>query len=268
MSAAAAVSPWAARRRRAEELRERYPFAAELLTLYLALVPVQEDAGRRARESPPAPRGAAVVGGGERCCPRSSRRPARPGPPALRDGRPRRPAGEWALAGWLAGEELDPVDRYLARATLGPVLEALGEQAGAACARDGTGTPACPRCGGPPQLSCLAASGEALVNGPRSLLCARCATSWTCSRSVCPACGETQDARLEGVRRAMARAGVGRRRGHGDDGPGVPAPAHRRVLDLQPLPDRGRHGTRRAARSPRSTSWPPCRSTSTPPTRA
>jgi formate dehydrogenase maturation protein FdhE len=103
-----------------------------------------------------------------------------------------------ALAGWLGGAELDPVGRFVARATLRPVLEALGERAGAACAPQLNGGPGerCPRCGGAPQLSCLAASGESLVSGPRSLLCARCGASWTCSRSVCPACGEREEARL------------------------------------------------------------------------
>jgi formate dehydrogenase maturation protein FdhE len=102
------------------------------------------------------------------------------------------------LAGWLAGAELDEVDRYLARASLGPVLEALGEQASAACApeHDGEEGELCPSCGGLPQLSWVASSGDALVSGPRSLLCARCTSSWSCSRSVCPACGESEEAQL------------------------------------------------------------------------
>ena len=75
------------------------------------------------------------------------------GPPALREAARSRHAagtGEDALAGWLAGAELDPVDRYLARASLGPVLEALGERAGRACAGrtdDGDGA-VCPCCQG------------------------------------------------------------------------------------------------------------------------
>jgi hypothetical protein len=36
-------SPWAAHRRRAEVLRERQPFAAEVLAVYLALLDVWED---------------------------------------------------------------------------------------------------------------------------------------------------------------------------------------------------------------------------------
>ncbi|HEX7300328.1 MAG TPA: formate dehydrogenase accessory protein FdhE [Solirubrobacteraceae bacterium] len=195
------VSPWADRRRRAEELRDRHPFAAELLTLYLALLPVQEDAWGAARESAPdpddLPRWAAagilpaVVGATVAAGPVTLGEAART---RLAEGA----AGD-LLAGWLAGEELDQVDRYLARASLGPVLEALGERAGAACTPedDGEGRQLCPSCGGLPQLSWVASSGDALVSGPRSLVCARCHASWSCSRSVCPACGESEEARLE-----------------------------------------------------------------------
>jgi hypothetical protein len=195
-----ATSPWRARRLRAEELRARHPFAAEVLTLYLALLDVQEDAWSAVRESPPRPeelqRWAAA-----RILPAVAQTTVASGPAALAEAVPScltGGAGIDALAGWLAGAELDPVDRYLARASLAPVLEALGEEAGAACTRergveDGL---LCPCCGGRPQLSFVAASGEALVTGRRSLLCARCGSSWDYTRSACPACGETDDGRL------------------------------------------------------------------------
>jgi len=193
------VSPWAGRRFRGEELHDRHPFAAELLTLYLALLPVQEEAWSRARESPPGPAELPqwVEAG---VLPAVVEATVAAGPPALgeaargrlADGSP----GD-ALARWLDGAELDAVDRYLARASLGPVLEALGDEAGAACAaQGGEHTQHCPRCGGLPQLSWLAASGEQLVTGPRSLLCVRCGSSWSCSRSLCPACGESEEDRL------------------------------------------------------------------------
>jgi formate dehydrogenase maturation protein FdhE len=184
---------WTARQARARELRERHPFAAELLTLYVALVAVQEDAWSAFRESPPdpaqLPRWAAA-----RVLPAVVDATAAAGPETLGDAVRRRLAAgstEGALAGWLAGADLDPVDRYLARASLAPALEALGERAGEACAigADG-GTAVCPRCGGPPQVSCVAATGESLVSGGRSLQCARCGSSWSCARSTCPACGE------------------------------------------------------------------------------
>jgi hypothetical protein len=195
-----AVSPWAGRRVRAEALRARHPFAAEVLTLYLTLVPVQEDAWGAVRESPPGSEELARWAAG-RVLPAVVEATVAAGPAPLGEAARNRlteGGAEHALAGWLAGAELDPVDRYLARSSLAPVLEALGERAGAACAsrRDGEQSQLCPCCGGLPQLSWLAASGESLVSGPRSLLCARCGSSWSCSRSVCPACGESEEARL------------------------------------------------------------------------
>jgi FdhE protein len=100
---------------------------------------------------------------------------------------------ETAMAAWLAGDGLPPVERYLARASLRAPLAALGEHAGEACAGD----PAprddrhCPRCGGPPQLSFRSRSGEALLTGRRQLECVRCGHSWNYSASTCPSCGET-----------------------------------------------------------------------------
>jgi hypothetical protein len=193
-----AASPWTARRLRAEELLTRYPFSAELLTLYLALLPVQEDAWRTAGESAPPPAGLARWAAAN-VLPAVVEATEAAGPPALREAAHSRLAeGDNALAGWLGGAELDPVDRYLARASLAPVLEALVERAGAACrpTRDAEDAALCPRCGGLPQLSCVADSGESLVSGRRTLLCSRCAASWDFTRSACPACGESREARL------------------------------------------------------------------------
>jgi hypothetical protein len=198
--AEAAVSPWAGRRRRAEALHARHSFAVEPLTLYLALLPVQEDAWSAVREKPPHP-SELRPWAAARVLPAVVEATVAAGPTKLGEAVRSRlvegTAGD-ALAGWLAGAELDPVDSYLARASLGPVLEALGERAGAACARgwDGEGGERCPCCCGLPQVSCLADSGQSLVSGPRSLLCARCGWSWTFSRSVCPACGESGEEQL------------------------------------------------------------------------
>jgi hypothetical protein len=219
------ASPWAGRRLRAEELRARHPFADEVLTLYLALLAVQEDAWSAARESPPHPEELprwAVT----RVLPGVVEATMAAGPAALRDAVQSRRGGanHHALAGWLADGELDPVDRFLARASLAPVLEALGERAGAACApgRDGDGDVRCPCCGGRPQLSYLTSSGESLVSGPRGLLCARCGTSWSFSRSTCPACGETDDAQLVVHAEAWTGPVSGNGRGDGDGRPVFP----------------------------------------------
>jgi hypothetical protein len=208
----------AARRRRAEALRDRHPFAAELLTLYVALLDAWDTVDERPPDPAELPRWAAA-----RVVPAVVAATVAAGPPALREAVRSRSHVEDALAGWLAGAPLDPVDRYIARASLTPVLEALGERAGGACL-PGVGGERCPRCGGPPQLSYLAASGESLVSGPRSLLCARCGSSWTCSRSVCPACGEDREARLSVYAEHWHGPVSGRR-----DGNGQPVFGHLRV---------------------------------------
>jgi FdhE protein len=190
-------SPWSARRERAHELRARHPFVAEVLTLYLALLDVQEDAWSAARDSPPHAAELCEWAAAE-VVPRVVEATAAAGPAALAQA-VRGRAAEEALAGWLDGAQLDPVDRYLARASLGPVLEALGQRAGLEHGDgDGHGESGerCPHCGGLPQVAYLAASGEALVTGRRSLSCSRCGSSWSCSRSACPACGEADEAQL------------------------------------------------------------------------
>ena len=54
----------------------------------------------------------------------------------------------------------------------------------------------CPKCGGLPQLSYFAVSGEALVSGPRYLVCSRCANNWIFSRMTCAGCGESNGSKL------------------------------------------------------------------------
>jgi FdhE protein len=196
----AEASPWAARRLRAEHLRARHPFAAEPLTLYLALLPVQEEAWSAVRENPPLPEDLPQWAAAQ-VLPAVVEATVASGPAVLGDGVQSRVAAgadRDALAGWLAGAELDAVDQYLARASLAPALEALGERAGSACARadDEANDLLCPCCGGPPQLGYLASSGEALVSGGRSLLCARCGSSWSSSRTACASCGEIDESQL------------------------------------------------------------------------
>lgn len=191
------VEPWIARRGRAEALRERYPFAREILDLYRALLDVQEQAFAQARTDRPA--GSSLPGYvAERVLPQIADVTCARGPEHLAALVGRRVQdGDLAetIRGWLAGDEQSPVDRYLARAATGPVLEALGQPGGAACAgpRDERH---CPTCGGAPQVSYSAPSAEALVTAQRYLVCARCATSWPYPRMTCAACGESENSRL------------------------------------------------------------------------
>ncbi len=208
------VEPWTARRGRAGALRERYPFAREILDLYHALLDIQEPAFANARADRPA---ASSLPGyvAERVLPAVADVTCARGPVSLsglvshrvRDANPAE-----IIRGWLAGEEQSPVDRYLARASTGPVLEALGQAAGAACAgpRDRRH---CPTCGGPPQVSYSAPSAEALVTAPRYLVCARCSTGWPYLRMTCAACGEGESSHLtiyaeEGTAEAQATGHV------------------------------------------------------------
>ena len=195
--ASLAAEVWARRRRRARQLVERHAFAAELLRLYEALLDVQEPAFLKALDDRPAPARVAAYAA-DRIVGEVADATFKAGPAALaasvreqlRDGEP---AG--LVARWLSGERQAPVAEYLARASAAPVLEALGPAAGGAC----SGQPAeggCPRCGGLPQLSYLTEAGEALVSGPRMLLCCRCGDSWVHQRMTCAACGEQSTSKL------------------------------------------------------------------------
>lgn len=193
---AVAAGPWTERRRRAAELRDRWPFAGEVLAFYDALLEAQARVYEAARaEADPAQVAAYAAA---RALPLVREVTRSRGPEklarAVADGAPAA-GGEDAVRRWLEGGELSPVERYLARASAGPVLEALGEAAGAACAgpRDARH---CPRCGGPPQLSVFAASGEDLVTPRRYLECARCAWRWPYARMTCAGCGEMDTGRL------------------------------------------------------------------------
>ena len=233
MTAVASVrtSPWAAPRRRALALRERYPFAGEVLGLYLALLTAWEEAWPDARTalttSSTDPDIAAWAA--ERVLPGivAATIEAGPGPlvDQLRVLAEHDPvaldpvAGEQLLAAWLAGEDLVPVERYLARAAVRVAMEATGEPAlddssAGDDARDQTRH--CPRCGGPPQLSFQGDAGDDLVNSARQLQCARCGHSWAFSRSTCPSCGESRGGRLTFYAEQRAGVQVGRSRGDTD----------------------------------------------------
>ena len=188
-------SPWCSHPRRAAALSERYPFAAELLALYRALLDVWESGWDLAREDRPPPRQLAGWAA-ERVLPQVVKATEAAGPEALGTTARQLVTADRlddAFATWLAGGELAPVERYLARASLQPVLVALDAGAGPACADD----PAprddrhCPRCGGVPQLSFRSDAQDPLVSGQRNLACSRCAQTWSYSGSACPSCGET-----------------------------------------------------------------------------
>jgi FdhE protein len=197
--AQAAVSSglWAERRARTAQLRERHTFAREVLDFYAALLGIQELAAEEAMLATPGP-GELVAYVAERVVPGVVDVTLAAGPPKLREAVARQlemtSPGD-IVAAWIDGEDQSLVDRYIARASLGPVLEALGTEATAACAgvRDERH---CPSCGGPPQLSYFAVASEDLAAGGRFLVCARCHAGWGYARMHCPGCGEDSSSRL------------------------------------------------------------------------
>ncbi|HEV3029221.1 MAG TPA: formate dehydrogenase accessory protein FdhE, partial [Planctomycetota bacterium] len=208
----ASANPWPLRRERAAELAEAYPHAAEMMKLYSALIDPMEDAFRNAI---PSPAGGGGQGGGldleevasfavDHVLPGIVDATVASGPARLRDG----VISVFATADlpaliqrWLDSESLTPFETYLARASTSPILEALSKTPSPTLptrGREGAGSAdrLCPSCGGLPQVSYFAASGEALVSGPRYLVCSRCATTWIFSRMTCAGCGETDGAKL------------------------------------------------------------------------
>jgi Protein involved in formate dehydrogenase formation len=230
---ATATSPWAPRRRRAQALADRHPFAGEVLGLYLALVDVWDQAWDAAREQRPDP-GALASWAATEVLPQVGAATARAGPAPLAEATRGLVAGGAAagpLDAWLAGGELAPVERYLARATLWAPLQAL--DADAACAADPTprGGRRCPRCGGPPQLSFRAHTDEGLVSGRRHLACARCAADWSYTASACASCGETAGTRRTVYTERREWPVVGR--GDGAGRAGGPLFPHLRIESCQ-----------------------------------
>jgi FdhE protein len=226
--AAVAAGPWTERHRRTAELRRRHTFARELLDFYGALLVVQEDAFDDAR-SASVPVAGLIAYVAEMVVPGVVDVSVAAGPAKLRDAVARRletTDPRDFVDAWIRGEDQVMVDRYLARASLGPILEALGPAAGASCigVRDQRH---CPSCGGPPQLSYFALPGEDLAAGGRFLLCARCHDSWGYARMTCPGCGEDASSRLpifneegttSGERGSVVRGLQGRLAGHGAAG--------------------------------------------------
>ncbi len=197
MAQVATAAPWAERHRRTLELRGRHAFAAELLDFYGAVLGVQERAFDEAVSiRPPAQHLVAYVA--EMVVPSVAEVSVACGPAKLREGvAARMDSGDprEIVAAWIGGEEQPVVDRYIARAAIGPVLEALGPEVAASCigVRDRLH---CPFCGGAPQLSYFAVASDDLAAGGRFLCCARCHGTWGFPRMTCAGCGESSSSRL------------------------------------------------------------------------
>ena len=193
LEAAVSTNPWPLRRERAAELAQRYPHAAQMLRLYQAII---------ANLPPPLPgegRGRGIASlAVEQILPGVIDATVDKGPRALRDGVIALYASEDMediIQRWLDQKPLNPFETYLARASASPLLEATSFPARGG-GQGGGSSLKCPNCDGLPQLSYFAVSGEALVSGPRYLVCSRCATNWVFSRMMCAGCGESSGNKL------------------------------------------------------------------------
>lgn len=188
---------FATRAARARELTGRYEHAAEPLRLFAALSDAQAEAFERARADRPAA-GEVVPYIVRVGLPPAMEATMAEGTEMLReaallafhDG-----DLEGIVAAWLRGGDLEPTDRYLARAASAPIVEALPEVA--ASLSDGESDERhCPVCGGLPQLAIHTDAGASLVTGEKRLVCSRCMTEWRYARMTCASCGETGGANM------------------------------------------------------------------------
>jgi len=232
-------SPWAAHRRRAQELRQRHPFADEVLGFYTVILGVRAQAWEDTRAQQPEHLAAWAA---QAVLPRVVAATEAAGPEVLAkavtelsDGGGLQPC----LDAWLAGGDLDPVERFLARATLTGPLVALGDEAGAACAADPAprGDRRCPRCGALPQLSLRTDPADPLVSGARLLACSRCDYTWGYSGTACPSCGETSGGTRTVYAEARPRPAVGTLVGRGGgDGSGAGGASGARSTEVADSP--------------------------------
>lgn len=218
---------WSERRERAGELATRWSFAAEVLGFYASLIGVQERAFEAALTDRPSADNLASYAA-ERVLPGVIDASIASGPPAMTESilsSFHESDVEQTISAWLRDEAVSPVERYLARASAGPVIEALG----AAVIKNPR--PAddmhCPTCGGLPQVTYFAASPEDLVTARRYLACSRCATVWPFARLTCASCGETEnDARKVygeiGTSQAEISENIIKARGAGKTLPNLP----------------------------------------------
>lgn len=191
------VATFADRKQRADELAQRYAYAAEPLRLYAALADRQAAVFERARADRPAAADlvAYVV---HASLPRVMDATMSAGTELLRESvllRFHDGDLEGIVRAWLDGELASETDTFLARASAAPVLEALPEVAATLRPSDADER-RCPVCGGSPQVAIFADTGDALLTGQRRLACSRCAAEWSYARLTCVSCRDTGGSNL------------------------------------------------------------------------
>jgi FdhE protein len=200
---------WDQRIRRAEELANKFPFAAEVLRFYREITIFQKKlhaqiasshraeskrvANGSLREDPDLdfllpeflPFLKVVEKSGSSTLAHSARELAAQGPENWK-----KILVTYSNSG-ANGERADDSAMFFGRAFLQPYAEFLaGESAPSA---DTFRRPVCPVCDGKPQVGVLRPEGD---GAKRSLICSMCSSEWDYRRIVCPACEEEDEKKL------------------------------------------------------------------------
>lgn len=197
------LSPWQQRIQRAQELSERYPFAAEILDFYIHIAEFQEKLSRQlgGYTTAQSDEGAAELDG------TTARELAtrfesflslaeKYGPaPLAETTRQMRARGEAEWSGLLqtAWADSSPIDAqgFLAQAFLQPYAEMVRSHA---AKRPLHSTYAvCAFCNRKPSFGVMRQMGD---GASRSLACSFCLNEWEFRRIVCPGCGEENERKI------------------------------------------------------------------------
>jgi FdhE protein len=185
---------WQQRIKRADELIQTYPFAAEILQFYKKLAPLQENLylycqdGLRPSQHLSnldvhfdrlLPKFQQFLSDLASIAPASTTKSARDLNSQSHDEQRR------LLTSFVKSpQNPDHADSFMAWLFLQPFAECFaerGQPTESAIIAD------CPFCSHKPLVGVLRPEGD---GGKRSLICSLCATEWACGRLICPACGE------------------------------------------------------------------------------
>ena len=201
-------SPWQRRIARAQELRNRYAFAAEILSFYVQIARFQENFQQEADRLPQTVQ--EISAPAELTLEESSALRLRfesflsivqvHGPATLAhlsdDLRARGPSfwSDLLTSAWSAPAPSDATT-VLAQAFLQPCAELLRSRTQRTAFKSGlSGKFAiCPFCTRKPCVGVLRQMGDGAA---RSMVCSFCVAEWDFRRLVCPACGEENDTKL------------------------------------------------------------------------
>jgi FdhE protein len=196
-------NPWQQRMRRAEQLADQYPFAAEMLGFYLHVARFQQGLHQRL-EPVSANQSAVLLSGRAEFAELLSSFPTFLS--LIEEKAPKRfaqiahelrnsPTSDWSELlnhCWSANDEPPAAaPEFLALAFLQPYAESLCS--GIPLQLEGYAHSLCPFCNRKPAFGVLRQQGD---GARRSLVCGFCLSEWEFRRVVCPSCGQEDQTKL------------------------------------------------------------------------